>query len=69
MTVDGRKSLGITVRNALLSKKAFTAFPLIGVTGNASYQSGVTLDNELRFPNLLNDVLWTISPLHSTDFM
>lgn len=38
MTVDGRKSLRITVRDALLSKKAFMAFALIGVTGNETYQ-------------------------------
>lgn len=38
VTVDGRKSLRITVRDALLSKKAFMAFALIGVTGNETYQ-------------------------------
>lgn len=38
VTVDGRKSLRITVRDALLSKKAFVAFALIGVTGNETYQ-------------------------------
>lgn len=38
MTVDGRKSLRVTVRDALLSKKAFMAFALMGVTGNETYQ-------------------------------
>lgn len=38
MTVDGRKSLRIAVGDALLSKKVFMAFALIGVTGNETYQ-------------------------------
>lgn len=36
--MDGRKSLRIAVRDALLSKKAFMAFALMGVTGNETYQ-------------------------------
>lgn len=38
VTVDGRKSLRIAVRDTLLSKKAFVAFALIGVIGNETYQ-------------------------------
>lgn len=38
MTVDGRKSLRITVRDSLLRKKAFMAFSLIALTGNETYQ-------------------------------
>lgn len=38
MTVDGRKSIEIAVRDALLRRKAFMAFALIGVTGNETYQ-------------------------------
>lgn len=38
VTVDGRKSFRIAVREALLSKKAFMAFALMGVIGNETYQ-------------------------------
>lgn len=38
VTVDGRKSLRIAVRDALLSEKAFMAFALMGVIGNETYQ-------------------------------
>lgn len=36
--MDGRKSLRIAVRDALLSKKAFIAFALMGVIENETYQ-------------------------------
>lgn len=38
VTVDGGKSLRITVRDSLLRKKAFMAFSLIALTGNETYQ-------------------------------